>query len=294
MVAFMGILNQKTKNFIFVSIQLFLFAACSSMSHKELPEYKIYKGKTLSLKNLETDKTYIHCDEQRFPVFTNGNSRAILLAASYFSTQEKVICEERGVGFFNTNRPLFKLIVTDYPYNSEELNVDRGKVILSEENLARVARERLVLKDIYANSAEKFLFSKSFEFPVVSKVTSFFGTRRVFNNERKGQHLGIDLRGGVGRRVYSANAGRVVFVGELFYTGKSIIIDHGHGLFSLYGHLSRIIVSHGDKVYKRQFIGRIGMTGRTNGPHLHWGMIYLGMRVDGQSIIDETQKVFGK
>ena len=112
-------------------------------------------------------------------------------------------------------------------------------------------------------------------------MTSVYGTRRLFNNVRKSQHLGIDYRAKVGVPIPSSNKGKVVLAQNLFYTGNTVILDHGLGVFTLYGHLNKILVKKGDLVNRRQILGEAGKTGRVTGPHLHWGVKVNGHWVNG-------------
>jgi murein DD-endopeptidase MepM/ murein hydrolase activator NlpD len=123
-------------------------------------------------------------------------------------------------------------------------------------------------------------------------VTSFYGTKRVYNKQKKGQHLGIDYRAAIGDKVPTANAGKVVFSGDLFYTGGTVIIDHGLDIFSVYGHLSKTLIEAGRLVERGEVIGLSGNTGRTSGPHLHWGVKVQGQYIDGDVMIKETKKAF--
>jgi murein DD-endopeptidase MepM/ murein hydrolase activator NlpD len=179
-------------------------------------------------------------------------------------------------------------------YKSEKLKVDFKKIKLSPEDQKRADNEQEILNQIYASSVSSFLFKSSFEEPMSSAVTSVYGTRRIYNKQKKGQHLGIDYRAAIGDKVPATNSGKVVFAGDLFYTGNTVIIDHGLDIFSVYGHLSKTVVESGKFVEKGEVIGHSGNTGRTSGPHLHWGVKIQGQYIDGMVLINETKKVFSK
>lgn len=208
-------------------------------------------------------------------------------AEDYYSEETSRTCT------LNDNRVVLNVDVKQFPYKEERLRVAKSKVVLSEKNKKRVEREWLMTREIYKNSAPKFLFSEPFRQPLYSKVTSQFGKRRVFNDLKKTSHLGTDFRAAVGVKIPAANTGRVVFTGDLFYTGNVVIIDHGMDIFSLYAHLSRIEVNTGDEVIKGQIIGRAGKTGRVSGPHLHWGIKVAGKSIDGMSVVDASKLHFG-
>ena len=182
--------------------------------------------------------------------------------------------------------------VKQFPYKQEFLNVARKRVVLSQVDQKRVEKEWLMTREIYKNSMGDFLIEKPFRKPLKSKITSYYGKRRIFNKIKKTQHLGYDFRAGVGKRIPASNDGKVVFVGNLFYTGNVVIIDHGMNLFTLYAHLSKFKVKLGDMIQQGQIIGLAGRTGRVSGPHLHWGVKLHGNNVDGLSLVEESKKQF--
>ena len=116
-------------------------------------------------------------------------------------------------------------------------------------------------------------------------ANSRFGTRSIFNGERRNPHAGADFASPLGRPVKAPNGGNVVAARELFYTGNVVIIDHGLGVFSMLAHLSRIDVKEGDEVKAGDVIGLVGATGRVTGPHLHWALTVSGARVDPVSAL---------
>ena len=119
-----------------------------------------------------------------------------------------------------------------------------------------------------------------FQRPVEGKVTSAFGTRRLFNGKFKSYHSGVDFRGNKDTPVHAANDGIVRLAKNLYFSGNHVIVDHGLGLFTNYSHLSQIRVKPGQRIEKGQILGFAGSTGRVNGPHLHWGAKVNGTSVD--------------
>ncbi len=129
----------------------------------------------------------------------------------------------------------------------------------------------------------------TFARPLAGKVTGGFGGRRVLNGKTQSRHMGVDLRAAIGEPVHAAGNGRVVLAGDFYLSGKSVFIDHGGGLFSMYFHLSRIDVQTGDMVPSGAVIGRAGATGRSAGPHLHFGMRVRGAHVDPLGVVEALQ-----
>jgi murein DD-endopeptidase MepM/ murein hydrolase activator NlpD len=121
--------------------------------------------------------------------------------------------------------------------------------------------------------------------PLPGVPGSNFGTRSVFNGEPRAPHAGADFRGATGTPIASPGAGRVVLAEPLFFTGNTVVIDHGLGLYSLLAHLSRIDVHAGDAVERGAVVGLLGATGRVTGPHLHWGVRLGKARVDPERLL---------
>ncbi len=160
------------------------------------------------------------------------------------------------------------------------LTVDDRYVRLSPADEARVAREQALTAALYATAGPAPLYDGRFTSPIPGATASRFGERRVFNGVPKDPHSGADLRAAQGEPVRAPSAGRVAFAGDLFYSGNTVILDHGLGLYSVYAHLSRIDVVVGASVASRAVLGLVGRTGRVTGPHLHWGVKFHGDRVD--------------
>lgn len=219
----------------------------------------------------------------------SGKKARAILIESYFSDHTPFICEQKkGEKVLATYT--FKVVPKEY--EAEFLKVDMKKIKLNAKDQKRADAEQLVLNKIYASSANDFLFKTPFQEPMTSFKTSIYGKKRVYNNHKKGQHLGIDYRAAIGEKVPAANRGKVVLARDLFYTGWTVLIDHGLEVFTNYGHLSKTLVEEGSIVEKGDIIGLSGNTGRTSGPHLHWGVKIQGQYVDGMSLVEETKKSF--
>ena len=151
---------------------------------------------------------------------------------------------------------------------------------LSEEVLERIRREQDEFSRAFATSAPQRLWEGAFVPPVSAEISSPFGYRRVINGTPRAPHTGTDLRVPMGTEVRAPNQGKVVLLGNFFFSGNSVILDHGGGLFTMYFHLSEFRVEEGATVGKGDVIGLSGMTGRVTGPHLHWGARLNNARID--------------
>lgn len=163
---------------------------------------------------------------------------------------------------------------------TESLEVEEKYTALDEASQQRADREAKELEAIWNAASPQRLWAKAFVPPAAGPLGSPFGLRRTFNGEPKSPHAGLDIKAPLGAEVYAANAGKVVLAKGLFFTGNTVIVDHGLGLYTVYAHLSRIDVATGDDVERAKVVGLVGATGRVTGPHLHWAAKIVGARVD--------------
>lgn len=184
---------------------------------------------------------------------------------------------QAGETSFTVEAPLE---VIDGNYRSETLSVSERHVNPRKSDLARIKRDQAEVGRIYSSVTEEKRWSGPFVLPIESAVTSPFGTKRVFNGEMKSFHGGLDLRAQVGTPIYAPAGGEVVLSKDLFFTGKTVMIDHGYGLVTIYAHMSKLKVKVGQKVRSRQLLGLSGKTGRVSGPHLHWQAVLHKQKVN--------------
>ncbi|HEY1370838.1 MAG TPA: M23 family metallopeptidase [Candidatus Binatia bacterium] len=166
----------------------------------------------------------------------------------------------------------------DFP--REEISVPPAFDQLDAATLERIKKEQSLLKALWKVRSPTRLWQEPFAAPVPIKVNSAFGFRRVVNGLARAPHEGVDLKAALGAPVVAANDGRVVLEDNLFFSGNSLFLDHGGGLYTMYFHLSEFRVPIGASVRKGDVIGLAGMTGRVTGPHLHWGARLNGARID--------------
>ncbi len=145
--------------------------------------------------------------------------------------------------------------------------------------VARINREASELKKVFSENSGPYI-GGLFGLPVPDPVSSSFGTKRVLNGEPKSPHSGTDFRSPLGRLVRAPANGRVVYVGDLYYTGRTVVLDHGSGVFSLYAHLLKPLCKVGQTLKSGQPVGKVGSTGRSTGAHLHWAIKVRGAKID--------------
>lgn len=168
----------------------------------------------------------------------------------------------------------------------KKLWVKEDYVTPPEDLLERISREAELTRAIYNIYSPEWFINGDFILPVQGKIFPNFGEKRVFNNKPRSQHNGVDIAALMGTPVKASNSGRVVLASHLYFAGKTVIIDHGLGVFSMYCHFSEIMVSSGHDVEKGEIIGKIGATGRVTGPHLHWSIRIRGNRVDPNALLN--------
>ncbi|HET9916192.1 MAG TPA: M23 family metallopeptidase [Candidatus Binatia bacterium] len=171
-------------------------------------------------------------------------------------------------------------------FHKESFSVAPSFDEMSPETLAEIRREQAAFARAFANTAAERFWSLPFLRPVPQEASaSSFGSRRIINGVPRAPHTGTDLSAPAGTEVVAVNHGKVALVGNYFFAGGSVIIDHGGGLYSMYFHLSEFKVEEGAMVRRGDVVALSGGTGRVTGPHLHWGVRLNNSRVDPLALL---------
>ena len=180
----------------------------------------------------------------------------------------------------------------EYPYSVQRLEIkDRSRVDLSPENLARVQRENALIGKLWGRQG-KPRFSLPLGAPLEEMPAGGrFGAKRIINGEPRSPHTGADYAVPQGTPVLAADNAVVALAGEFFFSGNAVFLDHGNGLISMYFHLHEMFVEQGDEVSRGSLIGTVGSTGRSTGPHLHFGIRWQGERVDPALLLGEPASI---
>jgi murein DD-endopeptidase MepM/ murein hydrolase activator NlpD len=179
----------------------------------------------------------------------------------------------------------YELSVAPRTFRTRTLTVDDAFVNPPAAVVERIDREAAELNGLWASASPAKLWAGPFIRPVGDPANSAFGTRSILNGQPRSPHSGADFSSAAGTPIKAPNAGRVVLAGDRYFTGNTVIIDHGLGLFSLFAHLSEMAVKGGDSVQTGEVVGKVGATGRVTGPHLHWSVRLNGARVDPLSLL---------
>jgi murein DD-endopeptidase MepM/ murein hydrolase activator NlpD len=174
-------------------------------------------------------------------------------------------------------------------FRTQSFNVPPGFDEMTPETLEKIRREQAAFARAFEFSAPERLWEAPFERPVPQEASaSSFGSRRIINGMPRAPHGGTDMSAPMGTEVLAANHGRVVLVGNFFFAGGSIVLDHGGGLFTMYFHLSEFKVDEGALVRRGDVIALSGSSGRVTGPHLHWGARLLNARIDPLHLLSKV------
>ncbi|MEA3372304.1 MAG: peptidoglycan DD-metalloendopeptidase family protein [Campylobacterota bacterium] len=184
--------------------------------------------------------------------------------------------------------------VIEKKYEEQHLTIkNKRKVNPNSDDMERIGREGVIKKKA-KNHWSDMLPDVSFVWPTEGRISSVFGLRRFFNEQERRPHSGLDIAAPEGTPIIASADGTVLETGDFFFSGNMIFIDHGHGLVTLYAHLSRIDVKAGQKVKKGELIGAVGETGRVTGPHLHFSVLINSVSVEPTCFLPEHHSKIAK
>lgn len=192
-----------------------------------------------------------------------------------------------------TKRLSYHILVVKEKFRREHLTLPKDKVDLDEKALARWKAEQEAVKQALAADSGSRLWQSRFVEPVNGRRTGIFGSVRVMNGQPRNPHNGEDIGAPLGADVAATNDGVVRLTVDHFFSGKGVFLDHGLGFYTMYFHLSEVLVKDGDVVKAGQVVGKVGATGRATGPHLHWGVKLNGARVNPYALLELPFNHFG-
>ena len=181
------------------------------------------------------------------------------------------------------------ILVKEKDFGESRITITNTSMVnLSSEDSQRAIKESKIIKEAIDTYSTDMKSDFNFIKPVKGIISSQYGKRRYINDSPRSPHLALDIAAVSGTDVVAPEKGRIILIGNFFYAGKYMIIDHGHGLLTSYSHLSMIDVNENQFIEKGQKVGEVGSTGRVTGPHLHWTVYLNKIRINPESIIQEN------
>lgn len=218
----------------------------------------------------------------------DGKWRAVVGLPLTVSPGPQVITTRNNQGL--TEKYTFLVHPKEYAEQRLKLK-DRRMVDPTKADLIRIEREQKLMQSLFLSWTNESIASLQFQLPVHGRVSSIFGLRRYFNDQPRLPHSGIDIAAPIGTPVVAPLDGTVMETGNYFFNGKTVFINHGQGLISMFNHLNRVTVKSGVFVKQGQKLGEVGMSGRATGPHLHWTISLNNSRIDPALFIPEITGV---
>ncbi len=255
----------------FVLISLFAQA-------QDLPQ-EVLQGSLVISKDTKVDQVIkdgqnIKLSKDGYFVFAVGRDRIDPISIKKLLKEKVVSIDE------------IKIIKQDYEIQRIDGLPEQMVTPLEDEIIERIIAENKAIKEKKLVITDNTFFVNQFIIPAQGIISGVFGSQRILNGKEKSPHRGLDIAAAEGEPVIATNDGIVILAEEdLYYTGGTIMIEHGHGVKSIYAHMSSLDVKVNDIVLKSQRIGSVGSTGRSTGPHLHWGVMLLNTYVDPALLI---------
>lgn len=270
--------------FVLFCVQFVLALALPSLAGAGLPRAASVPGGValVSLGQATAGLPRAWLGEQQVLIAAEGGQwvAVVGLALDTLPGAHELRVDEAGV----TRSVRFSVKPKVYPEQRITLK-DNSKVQLSTSDLERVEGEIATIQRLKRHWREADDTDTEFILPTTGRLTGRFGVRRFFNGEARAPHAGFDIAAARGTPVRANAHGIVLAADDYFFNGRSVFVDHGNGLISLYCHLERIDVQPGEPVSKGQRIGLSGMSGRATGPHLHWSVVLNGVMVDPELFV---------
>jgi murein DD-endopeptidase MepM/ murein hydrolase activator NlpD len=267
------------------TIFVFFIYAFAYAFHAEISPTEIKPGDAFVIKINSTNTSHLPAASlkgRRFYFSRCGDGCFLAIGSAGIRTRPGVYTIELRAGEKKKN---LQLIVSQKSFTTTELTLPDDQVFLCKKDIKRVKKENKRLKQIFQKVSQSY-WEGNFILPLESDMSTPFGTKRLLNKKWISIHRGIDVTGKDGEEVKASNNGRVVLADELFFGGNTIILDHGLGIYTIYMHLSNFNVNVGEMVSKGDIIGLVGSSGRSKGPHLHFGVKVMNMSANPVSLIE--------
>ena len=268
-------------NLIIININIY-FASLLIASDNYM---NIYPG-SIYIKELTRDEYQqdIYLNNDRLLRWNKNNKFFLVYGISYNSKlgENKFILKDKNYNVLKT----ININILKKDFNIQKINVDKKYIQPSKDNIERIKKDSTKLL-----KARKIWLDINpdldFVMPVKGITTGVFGTKRFYNGIEGNYHNGYDIAADIGTPIFAPSSGKIILTGDFFYNGKTIYLDHGRGLKSIMIHLDEILVQDNDFVKKGEIIGKVGTTGKSTGPHLHWSVLLNNIYIDPDLLIDK-------
>lgn len=265
-----------------VILLCWLWVSCLSGHAQALPEHEPVPG-GIAVIPLNPDFKQLTFRQQPVMI-VNENGQSYAVVGIPLST---------GPGRHKLQQPDGNTItfqVAPKEYAVQRLTItNKRKVNPYQEDMDRINREREEMNSAFKRFEAQASPTTSFRLPVEGPVSSPFGLKRILNDQPRSPHSGLDIAADEGKPIKAPAPGKVSATGDYFFNGKTVIVDHGQGLITMYCHMSRMDVEPGDVVAAGDVLGAIGQTGRVTGPHLHWSVSLNNARVNPNLFLSNEQ-----
>lgn len=269
----------------FAVLCLFFLMSCSSLQVNyplcEFPKHSPFPGGVIN-KIVELSPSQIKAinKEKIYLCKISKNQWRILSPIKLSSEINSIISpleEER----------LLTVKIASKKYRESRINIENQDLVTPPERyLERIKKESVLIREAMRVNSKIIHSSLIMSPPTLGVKSSEFGVKRFINDQPRNRHTGLDIAAPIGTEITSPLSGRVVLVGDFFYRGKTVFLDHGGGLITTYSHMNKVVVNKGQFIRKNGPIGEVGETGRVTGPHLHWQIVLFGVPVDPELFLD--------
>lgn len=267
-----------------ISLSLSLVSFAGAVEVTGLPVSSIVPGGVAVIPTGNTAVSAIYRDDRVMLAEHEGEQYAIIgipLSVQPGSETLSVTMQDGSVSTLSFS-------VQDKQYTEQRLTITNDRQVNpNNDDMVRINRESAEMGAAFSSWDETQAPVMQMRAPVEGIRSSSFGLKRFFNDQPRAPHSGMDIAAAEGTPIYSPAPGVVRATGNYFFNGNTIILDHGHGLITLYCHMNTIDVAVGDKIATGEQIGKVGQTGRVTGPHLHWSINLNNVRVDPALFITE-------
>ena len=225
-----------------------------------------------------------------------------------FAVKVDLDSSDETIGFIKIDNNFYKLVPLAFSKQGEYVEFNDSRIFiqsknfgesrititnnalvnLSDQDRERTIKESAIIKKALQTYSKEIIPKFNFISPVQGIISSRYGKKRFINESPRSPHLALDIAAPEGTKVLAPEDGKIILIGNFFYSGNFIVIDHGQGLISSYSHLSSVSVSEGDLLMRGEKIGEVGSTGRVTGPHLHWTVYYEKVRINPESLLKDN------